>query len=159
MSMYSERDYADISRRVRRNWALLGALALALLALFAVALRGRVQWLAYASGLLLAVSSWFVFAFFQLPCLRYRRFLSDMQEGLSREMTGRVVDVSSDADLQDGARVLPVRLMLQDEQDERIVYLNASKQEDFPEAGTLVKLRLCGRHIREVELLPERTDA
>lgn len=159
MSMYSERDFIDIGRRVRRNWVLWAVLVLALTAVFVAALRGRVQWLAYAAGILLAAGAWFLFAFFQLPCLRYRRFLLDMREGLSREMTGRVVEVSENADLQDGARVLPVRLMLPDEQDERIVYLNASKREGFPGTGALVILKLCGRHIREVKPLPERTNA
>ena len=49
--------------------------------------------------------------------------------------------------MQDGARVLPLRLFLEDRQDERIVYLNAGWRRGFPGPGERVRLRLCGRHI------------
>ena len=48
------------------------------------------------------------------------------------------------------------RLRLETAEDagaERIVYLNASKREGFPPAGTPVALRCFGRHIREVEVV------
>ena len=75
----------------------------------------------------------------------------EMEAGLSREMRGRIVEVSNKEDLQDGVRVLPVRIYLEDEQDERIVYLNASKKDMFPNEGENVILHCYGRHIRGVE--------
>ena len=74
----------------------------------------------------------------------------EMGEGLVREACGNVLSVSDEPELQDGARVLRVHLMLDDPRDERILYLNASKRERFPGAGTWVRLQLCGRHIAEV---------
>ena len=64
-------------------------------------------------------------------------------------MHGTIVSVSDTPEEQDGAMVLPVHLLLTEEQDERIVYLNASKADLFPKTGTEVLLRCCGRHIRE----------
>ena len=151
--MYSDSDYNEIDRRIRRNWAVWLLMMAALIAAYIVCLKRRVEWLSYVVAVALAVAGWFGFAFYQLPCLRYRGFLRDLRDGLSREMTGKVVSVSDRAKTQDGARVLPVRLLLEDEDDERIVYLNASKRELFPPAGARVKLKLCGRHIREAERL------
>ena len=48
-------------------------------------------------------------------------------------MRGRVVSVADEPEFQDGAFVLPVHLLLADERDERIVYLNASKRAEFPQ--------------------------
>ena len=49
-----------------------------------------------------------------------------------------------------GVRVLPMRFFLESEQDERIVYLNATKSEFFPKAGQQVTLKCFGRHVKEV---------
>ena len=151
LAMYGEQDYIDIERRIRRNRLVWLPVLACIAALFALALIRRVQWLAYAAGVGFAVVTCFAFAFHQLPCLNYRKFLRELDSGLSREMTGQVVSVSDNVDLQDGARVLPVHLLLDKEQDERIVYLNASKRDQFPAPGAHVRLKLCGRHIREVE--------
>jgi hypothetical protein len=86
------------------------------------------------------------------------------------------VEVSEKEEAQDGARVLPVRIRLdeaslkaqgapgasvasrrmglesaQDTEDERIVYLNVSKRGLMPPEGTRVLLHCFGRHIKAVE--------
>lgn len=148
--MYSENDNLEINRRINRVRIVLYP-ALALCAALSVLGYGRrIQWLAIGALVLMAATAVFGGAFFLWPCLRYRRFLRDMREGLSREMEGSVVSVSDQPEPQDGARVLPVHLLLTKEQDERIVYLNASKREMLPPPGTEVRLKLYGRHIREV---------
>ena len=103
-----------------------------------------------------------------------------MGGGLSRELRGTIAGIGEVPELQDGARVLPVRLVLDpdadgdgrdrperrasveavrlgleepDGSDERIVYLNVSKREGFPGAGARVALTCFGRHIREVEVV------
>ena len=149
--MYSEKDYADIARRVRKNWLLWTPVLLGLLALMIVGLAVRVKWLAVSAAGVLGAAAVFAFTFCQLPCLRYRSFLQDLREGLNREMTGEIVSIAQKPELQDGARVLPVILKIPDG-DERIVYLNASKRQAFPEPGASVRLKLCGRHILNVEL-------
>ena len=174
--MYSERDMAEINGRLRKNWLVLGPVLAALLAAYVYALSARVKWLAMAAGPLLFVALCFGFLFALWPNLRYRGFLKDMREGLSREVKGTVVSISDDAQLQDGAMVLTVRVALDeddardaqarqtsalaerlrletdgDARDERIVYLNASKREGFPGPGSRVALQCFGRHVKSVE--------
>ena len=149
--MYSEKDFADIRRRIVRGRMALAPVLIALAALVVVGLSRRVSFLAYGGAALLAAALVFGFAFYLLPCHRYLAFLNDLQKGLSRQMTGTVVSISDTPQPQDGARVLPVRLLLKDEQDERIIYLNASKRDRFPGPGAQVHVTLCGRHILQVE--------
>ena len=148
--MYSDQDIIDINRKLRRCRLVLFPTLAALAALSVLGYARRIKWLAMGSLAMLAVAALFGGVFFLWPCLRYRGFLRDMQEGLSREMVGSVVSVAEKAEPQDGALVLPVHLLLTEEQDERIVYLNASKRDKLPPPGTEVRLRLYGRHIREV---------
>ena len=112
----------------------------------------RTQAGAMVAAVLIVATVCFGCGMYLYPCIRYRCFLVDMEEGLSREMAGTIVEVAQEEDLQDGVRVLPVRILLDEEQDERIVYLNASKAEGFPPSGTKVKLNCFGRHIKEVEV-------
>lgn len=148
--MYSERDAIEINRRIHKYRNILLPVLAALLALAVLGYVRRVQWLAMGALALTAAAACFGLIFFLIPCLRYRGFLADMEKGLSREMVGSVVSVSEDDEPQDGALVLPVRILLTDEQDERIVYLNASKREMMPPPGTEARFRLYGRHIREI---------
>lgn len=148
--MYSEQDFIEIDRRIARYWRrLLPVLAL-LAALSALGYVRRAQWLALGALALLAAAACFGGIFFLWPCLRYRGFLSDMQKGLSREMTGSVVSVADRAEPQDGALVLPVHILLTEARDERIIYLNASKRDRIPPVGAQARFLLYGRHIREV---------
>ena len=57
--------------------------------------------------------------------------------------------ITDQEDLQDGVRVLPVHIFLESEQDERIVYLDVSKADQFPAPGARVRLNCFGRHIKE----------
>ena len=148
--MYTDQDIIDINRRLNRVRVVFYPALIALAALSVLGYARRIKWLAMGGLALLAAAAVFGGIFFLWPCLRYRGFLRDMQEGLSREMVGSVVSIAEKAEPQDGARVLPVHLLLTEEQDERIVYLNASKRDLLPPPGTEVRLRLYGRHIREV---------
>ena len=149
--MYSEQDMREIDAHIRRN-LLIGVPVLSVLVVcLIVALKVRLQWLAYASAVLLAVAIIFGTSFYLMPNLNYRRFLLDLQSGLTRELTGTILEIADKTQTQDGARVLPVRLLLADGTDERIVYLNASKADQFPNMGEAIRLKLCGRHVRSVE--------
>ena len=148
--MYSDKDTLEINRRINRVRMVLYPALIALAALSVLGYARRIKWLALGGLTLLAAAAVFGGVFFLWPCMRYRNFLRDMQEGLSREMVGSVVSVAEKAEPQDGALVLPVHLLLTEEQDERIVYLNASKRDRLPPPGAEVRLKLYGRHIREV---------
>ena len=171
--MYSERDMIEINGRIRRAWLVLIPILVVIAGAEVFALAKRVHWLALAALPLFVAVFMYGFIAHLWPNLRYRRFLTDMQNGLSRDVKGVILDISGTAEPQDGAMVLPVRLRLagdstepvresalserlqletgEDTREERIVYLNASKRAMMPEPGSPVTLRCFGRHIRSVE--------
>ena len=148
--MYTERDMADIRRRIRRDGLALALATAALLAAYVAGILLRVKPLMLAAGVLLVMAVIFFVSFFLLPDLRYRRFLVEMGEGLMHEAAGSVLSVSGEPEYQDGARVLRVHLMLDEPRDERILYLNASKRDMMPPTGTQARFKLYGRHIRQI---------
>ena len=148
--MYTEQDRTDIRQRVVKYSVILAVILAALIAVYVMCMIVRIQWLAMIDAVVMFAAACFMWCVFLYPCIRYMGFLKDMQTGLAREIRGSVVDVSEKEDLQDGVRVLPVRVFLHEEQDERIVYLNASKADGFPAVGTEVRLNCFGRHIKEV---------
>ena len=153
ISVYTDQDMRAIQHRVRRDWLAIGIAGALFLALYIAALALRVHWLATGAGVLLFVSVAFIAMYYLIPDVRYRGFLRDIAQGLITEMAGSVASIADEAQPQDGVRVLPVHLLLADRQDERIIYLNASKRDRFPGVGAKVRLKLCGRHI--VDILEE----
>ena len=173
--MYTEQDLNVINARIRKNWLVLGPILAALLAGYIYALSAGIEWLAMVLGALLFVAACYGLLAYLIPNMRYRGFLLDMEAGLSRDVRGTIVEISGTAELQDGAMVLPVRVKLdpdqlessmpvgtveskrlglesnEDTEDERIVYLNASKRVGFPGPGARVTLHCFGRHVRSVE--------
>lgn len=174
--MYTEQDLAVINGRIRKNWIVLTPVLVAILAAYVYALHAGIYWLAMTMGPLLFVAACYGILAYLMPNMRYRGFLLDLQNGLTREVRGTIVGISEQAELQDGAMVLPVRVRLDpdesgekpakhssalagrlkldqqdDTDDERIVYLNVSKREGFPGPGAAVTLRCCGRHVKSVE--------
>ena len=177
--MYSERDLLEVNYRIRRTWVALIPVLAVFAALLVYALVKRIHALALASAPMLIVAFIYGFVACLWPNLRYRRFLRDMDSGLSRDVRGVIVAVGDAPELQDGAMVLPVRVRVngeagealrgesalserirqledsEDTREERIVYLNASKRELLPPPGTAVTLRCFGRHIKAVEAASE----
>lgn len=151
--MYTERDMRQINARLRKNALVLAPVLAALLGVYVWALTTERLWLAMIAGPLLFVAVCYGILAYLWPNLRYRGFLRDMEAGLSRELRGTIVEISETPQLQDGAMVLPVRIFLDDKQDEHIVYLNASKRDMLPGVGAAVRLSCFGRHIRAAEAL------
>lgn len=149
--MYTQQDRDQIRQRIVKYTVITAIVVGLLLAAYVMGMAKRSAQLAYASGCMLFAAACFMWCVYLYPCIRYRQFLKDMGTGLSREMQGSVVEVSDKEEVQDGVRVLPVRIFLEEEQDERIVYLNASKAEGFPASGARVRLSCFGRHIKEVD--------
>lgn len=172
--MYSQRDMLEMDARIRRGWGILLPVVAAIAAALVFALVKRVHWLALVAGGLLVAAFMAGILGYLWPNLRYRRFLRDMASGLSRDVRGVIVAVSDEAELQDGAMVLPVHIQVEsgnapagssalseriqqlesgeDTREERIVYLNVSKRELLPPVGTAVTLHCFGRHIKAVEV-------
>jgi hypothetical protein len=165
----------EVNFRIRRGWLALAPVLAVFAAAFVFALVKRNHALALVAAPLLIVAFIYGFVAHLWPNLRYRRFLQDMANGLSRDVRGVIVNVAEAAELQDGAMVLPVRIQLTDDnsgaqngastlseriqqleagedtREERIVYMNASKRDLLPPVGTTVTLHCFGRHIRSVE--------
>jgi len=173
--MYTEQDMAYINGKIRKNWLVLAPILIAILAVYIYALRAGIHWLVMVAGPVLFVAACYGLLAYLVPNIRYRSFLEDLQNGLTRDVRGTIVEIADKAEPQDGAMVLPVRvrlaeneaapeekhtstlaerLRLEDAEDteaERIVYLNASKRQGFPNPGTEVLLKCSGRHIKSVE--------
>ncbi len=148
--MYTEQDRIQTKNRIVRYSIITGVLTAALIALLVVGLKLRWEIGVMVIGAAIFAVLCFGIVMYIWPWARYMLFLRDMGDGLTREISGSIVEVSQQEDYQDGVRVLPVRIHLDSEDDERIVYLNVSKAEHFPKAGTSVELHCYGRHIKEV---------
>ena len=155
--MYTEQDEAVITGRIRKYWIMLAIGAAIPLAVFVFAITKRIEPLAMAAAAALFIYALFMILEFIVPCVNYRRFLRGIHNGLSREIAGTVVEISDKEELQDGVRVLPVRVFMPKEDDEHIVYLNADKRDMMPGPGADVRLNCQGRHI--LGLMPLTEDA
>lgn len=147
--MYTQQDRIQVRERIIKYSIVTGVVMAALVALYVVSLIQRWKVCVMAVGAAIFAVICFGWLMFIWPCVRYSCFLKDMEKGLTRVLTGSIVEIGAKEDYQDGVRVLPVRIFLTEEQDERIVYLNVSKAEGFPGVGEQVQLHCYGRHIRE----------
>lgn len=148
--MYTQQDRLQIRKRIIKYCIVTGIAVAVLIALYVVALIQRWEACVMTAGAAIFAVICFGWLMFIWPCVRYSFFLKDMENGLTRVLNGSIVEVGAQEDYQDGVRVLPVRILLTEEQDERIVYLNATKAEGFPGVGKQVELHCYGRHIREI---------
>ena len=174
--MYTDRDMCEIRAKIRKNWIVLTPFVVAIVAGYIYALHAGIEWLAMVLGPLLFVAICYGILAYLAPNMRYKGFLQDLETGLSRDVRGTIVEIADVAEMQDGAMVLPVRVRLDPEEtqnqaskhtstlagrlgldakddadEERIVYLNVSKRDQFPAPGAKVTLHCCGRHVKSVE--------
>lgn len=148
--MYTQQDRIQVRGKIIKNSVIAGVVTAALIALYVVGLIQRWKIGVMVIGAAIFAVLCFAWLLFIWPWVRYAFFLRDMETGLTRVLTGSIVEISEQEDYQDGVRVLPVRILLAEEQDERIVYLNATKTEHFPKQGDAVQLHCYGRHIKEI---------
>lgn len=148
--MYTQQDSIQTKNRIIKYSVIAGVLEAALIALFVMCLIERWEILTSVTACVMFAVACFFWLMFIWPCIRYMFFLRDMKQGIGRELEGSVVEISAQEEMQDGVRVLPMRIFLESEQDERIVYLNVTKTEYFPKVGAKVALKCFGRHVKEV---------
>lgn len=147
--MYSEQDGKIIRQRITKYSVIMGVGMAALLAAFIVGLNVRLKALVMVAGVALFVYACFMWVMLIYPCVKYNRFLADMRDGLTREIDCTILEIADKEETQDGVRVLPVHVFLDDEQDERILYVNVSKLDQLPKKGEKAHLGCFGRHIKE----------
>lgn len=151
--MYTQQDQIQNKKRIIKYCVIMGVVLAGMLAVYIMGIKNRWESVVMTDGCAMFAWTCFMWVMFIWPCIKYSFFLKDMGQGIGRELVCSIVEVSGNEEMQDGVRVLPVRVFLESEQDERIVYLNATKTEGFPKAGTPVKLGCFGRHIKQVTLL------
>ena len=151
--MYSERDYSEISHRIRKKGFTLGILLIVILGTYIFSFLQRIKWLAMVSGVLLFAVACFGFTFVLLPDIRYRNFLLDLSTRLTQEIKGTILSIAEEAEPQDGVMVFPIHILLESDQDDHIMYLNSAKADGFPPVGSNVVLQCCGRHILKIEVV------
>jgi hypothetical protein len=148
--VYTQQDKTQTKNRIIKYSVIAGVIEAVLIAEIVMCLIYRWEVLTSVTAAAMFIVVCFMWLMFIWPCIRYLLFLKDMAAGIGRELTGSVVEISAQEEMQDGVRVLPMRFFLESEQDERIVYLNATKSEFFPKAGQQVTLKCFGRHVKEV---------
>lgn len=148
--MYTEQDRTLIVSRIKKYAAITVVGEIVFLTLWVLSMKFRLAVLAYASGIGVFAFCCMMWCMFLGPAVRYSGFMRDMQEGGSRLVEGSILSIDEAVELQDGVRVHAVHVLLKEEQDERIVYLNASKRDQLPGAGAEVSLDCFGRHIKTV---------
>lgn len=153
--MYTEQDGKMIRQRIKKYSVILAVGLAILLAAFIVGLSVNVRSkaLTMAAGIAMFAYACFMWVMLIYPCVKYNRFLKDMQEGLTKEIDCEIREIVEKEEMQDGVRVLPVHVFLEDEQDERILYANVSKLDQLPKKGEKARLGCFGRHIKEARAL------
>ena len=154
--MYSERDYSEISHRIRKKGFTLGILLAVILGIYILSFLQRIKWLAMVSGVLLFIVAFFGFTFVLLPDIRYRNFLEDLSTRLTQEIKGTILSIAEETEPHDGVMVFPIHILQESDQDDHIVYLNSAKADGFPPVGSNVALQCSGRHILETEAVEKK---
>ena len=151
--MYTQQDQIQNKNRIIKYSVITAIVFIGMMVVYIMGIRNRWESVVMTDGCAMFAWVCFMWLMFIWPCIKYAFFLKDLKQGIGRELTGSIVEISGDEEMQDGVRVLPVRIFLESEQDERIVYLNATKTEGFPKPGAKVRLGCFGRHIKQVTIL------
>lgn len=151
--MYSSKDM----QKARRSLSCCcGLLALILAPLIAVYVSGIVQ--GRQGMMLAAMLAGFGYTVFicdlkLLPVLRYVRFLKEMEKGLRRDMVCILESMDMQTQMQDGVRVHALHVRLAEDEDSRILYVNAGKVNMLPPMDARVRITGYGRHVVHCEVL------
>ena len=148
--MYSEADMTLIKSKVRKNLLVLALVLAVLITGYVITIVKAVQWLMMVFGALIFVAICYAVIVYLAPNIRYLIFLKDMKNGLEKDFSGHILSVDEKEETQDGVRVLPVHFYIDADNDERLFYLNASKQELFKVTDGTTTIRCYGRHIKQV---------
>lgn len=156
--MYTDDDFKGSKKTLKRFIALYAVFAAVLAAAFVYSLIARVEWLAYASAVVLAAISLFIWGNFGGRIVAWNRFLTDMRHGLEREATGVVLSIDDTEAIKEGLEFRAVRLMTGDDTDKaggRLLYVDSSRFPLKAGLGQRVRCRLFGNYIKDITVLEE----
>ena len=149
--MYTQTDVTQAKQSIRKDIIVAIPLIAATVALYVYGIQAGIRWVVFVAGALFFIVCCFLWSMYFWPHIRYYRFLHDINTGLSREMHGKLERIGEENELQDGVWVRSVYVFLEEEQDERILYINIDKMGELPAVGMPLNVRCYGRHIRAVE--------
>jgi ABC-type nickel/cobalt efflux system permease component RcnA len=157
--MYTEADFIGSKTALSRFMALYSAIAVLLVTVFVYSILGRVEWLAYASAIVLGVVSLFLWGNFGGRLLCWRRFLTDMQQGLEKEAAGYILSIDDGETTKEGLEFRALHIMTGDETDKaggRLLYVETSRFPLNVTLGQKVRCRLFGNYVKDIEPLEEQ---
>ena len=128
-ALYTEQDFMDIKRQLRRRAAALAGLSALLLAAVIASFALRRYWLTVALTALLSMLIVFVYDLLIRPVAAYQRHLDQVLHGRVRTATGIVKRVEEKTVMRDGVRFYPVLLNVgpkSEETDDRLFYFDAN---------------------------------
>ena len=102
--LYSEKDYEQISSRLKKRYLLLGCMLAVILAGFIVSLVIRTEWLSIALFILLFSAAVFVIEMFCLPLHRYKKLITSALAGRTHIETLEYKEAESDLSVVEGVR-------------------------------------------------------
>ncbi len=156
--MYTQTEYTEAARAMRRFVLLYSLFAAALLGLLVFALVAAVEWLTYVSAGMLAVGSLFLWGNFGVRLFCWNRFLSEMKRGLERETEGVIASIDEEEATKEGLEFRALHLFTGESSDKaggRLLYVDSSRFPLQVKPGEKVKCRLYGNYIKEITALGE----
>ena len=151
--MYSEQDFAraevNFKKYLVAGLAVVGVGATATI----VTLVFRMRYVMNVIAVLTACVSYGFITIKVMPHIRYRRFLNEMRNGMSRETDGWFVSFSDEPRMMDGIAVHDVIIRIgSEEEDERLFLWDDDKP--FPAVRTddAIHIVSYGNHIKSFEV-------
>lgn len=100
--LYSEKDFQQLSGKLKKRYILLGVILAVLLAVFVYSFVIRLQWLSVVSFILFFAVLVFFIEIFCLPLRRYRKLLASAIAGRTHTETLEYKSTEADTSVVDG---------------------------------------------------------
>lgn len=101
-SLFSEKDFQDLSGRIRRRFIVIGVLMALCLAVAVWSFTRRIEWVTVAAVVLCGAVAIFGIDLFCLPLIRYRRLVSSALTGRTHTETFEYSGAEPDLSMVDG---------------------------------------------------------
>lgn len=152
-ALYSDNDLQRAQSAIKSRLTFFFLIVAVALAVLVAALILRYKIPAIALTVLFSWIAYFYLSTKALPWIRYRRFLREMGEGLSRVTEGRFVLVGESSRMVDGVEVYDFVLRVGDEEeDERLFLWDADKPRPEIAEGQLMRIISYSNYVKEYML-------
>ena len=151
--MYTEKDNALNSQRIKKEVMRMGLCMLPFFALAVTAFILRIEPLCIIAVILMASVVLFIWDLRIGPLMRYKAFLAEIHSGLFRETVGALVRVSPDPVYQDGVFSREIFINIYEdmsEEGERRFLLDCAKEYDERLMGSDVVIKSHGSYVLDM---------